>query len=115
LYADSTADAGLVIDVMHLTPLTADGVHRAVSCANGTACAGWRLYFKTDQRTANLCRTALFINMRFIFFAKMLERADDRVWRTLPKSAETVARNFMTQVFKFFNIAFFALSIANFL
>ena len=49
LYADSTADAGLGVNVMYLAPFAADGIHGAIPGTDGTACAGFCLYFKIDQ------------------------------------------------------------------
>lgn len=68
-----------------------------------------------DQWAAYFGGTALFIDMRFIFMTEMFERAEHRVGRTLTKSAQAVARDFITQVFKLLDVAVFALAIANFL
>ena len=68
-----------------------------------------------DQWAAYFGRAALFVDMRFIFMTEMLERAEHRVGCSLTKSAQAVARDFITQVLKFFDVAVFALAVANFL
>lgn len=76
---------------MRLAPLASDGLHWAISCADGTTCTSRRLYLKSDQRAADLGWATFFIDMRFVFVAEVFERADNRVWRALSKSAQAVS------------------------
>ena len=68
-----------------------------------------------DQWSAYFGGTALLIDVRFIFMTEMFKCAKYRVGRSLTKSAQAVARDFVAQVFKPFDIAVFALAVANFL
>ena len=68
-----------------------------------------------DQWAAYFGGTALFVDMRFIFMTEMLERAEHRVGRSLAKSAQAVARDFIAQVLKFCDIAVLTFAVTNFL
>jgi len=72
LVADAAADANLWVNMVNLLTLATNGVHRAVARANGATSAIFRINFEANQRTANLSRAAVFIDVRFVFVHEML-------------------------------------------
>lgn len=100
---------------MHLSSFSADGFHRTISRADGTSGAGRGLNLETDQGFANFCRATFFVNVGFVFVAEMFECANNRVWSALSKTAETVAGNFVTQIFQYFDVAVFTQPVTDLL
>jgi hypothetical protein len=71
LVADAAANANLWVNMVNLLTLATNGVHRAVARANGATSTIFRINFKADQRTANLSRAAVLIDVRFVFVHEM--------------------------------------------
>ena len=72
LVADTAAYADFRIDMVNLFALTRDGVDGAVARAHRTARAVHRINLKGDQRTAYFGRTAVLVDVSFVFVHEML-------------------------------------------
>ena len=66
LHANSTANADIRIDDVQQPALTRDCACRAVASANRAACATFLHDVVTDERLADFCRAAFFVNVGFV-------------------------------------------------
>lgn len=76
-------DALLRIDIVHLLGSAGDGIHRAYFFAQGASDAFVRVDYIVQQSRTDSGGTVLVLDMRYIFIPKVLQRAQNRVRRTL--------------------------------
>jgi len=98
-HAGAALDALAGIDLIcFLARYAADAADRAVSCAHGTFAALVRVDGIRQQSFADSGRAALFLDVRLILIAEILQCGQDRVRRRLAKAAERGILDLMAEL-----------------